>query len=960
MEELERKIICNNIDKLITNTICNPVLLAKFQALGILSSDEVEELNTHRNDPSNQAYKFYGIIQGRKNAFVSLQQVLRETNQTGALEILENEYRTLKRKCSALDDICSITYDVKTVLGKGSYGTVVYKGKLGQRDVAVKLVHSDILDGEQAIHEVDILKTCDEHENIVRYFGSKEGPPNSNSILIILELCDMSLKEWVKTKSIQISPLNILKQVTVGLEWLHGNDIVHRDIKPENILLNGRLPKVKISDFGLSRRIVDGRSCVSISTLGGTQGWVAPEILAQLQTIEEDPQKCKFTKASDVFALGCLYYFVITDGKHPFGDRFRSQVNILDGTLLIDNDHVLHCCSQNVLFIKLMLSKNPISRPTCSVILSFPIFWEVDRCIKFIEGLMAQSNDITKKLMNWDRDAVCRLDHKNEILALRSLLVDEVEVGLGCVIPFLYLNFHSLKEAETAVNGGFVKGTEENDQVATKFQNSNDFEIKPEAGEVQPNIKERKSKTRTGDSTEKNNKPSEKSYSNAIPHSFTKQMKSNARNSDQDQLPAEIKFYSLKTSRTNRHYGAISSAKNYKLILLLFLVEFLVLENGLDYHIIKIERAITFLNKAESNDGIQLLYQIVMTEDLETIKGVFQNIRKTVDITEVWDENLKSLLHVAVEHRGHPIVRLLVHQLGFSDVLSSPSMSDLIHVCLSGSEFIQLPIFKDKLKNIGLLDDMQLEVISMLIHNKANVNAQDDDGQSPLHYLFNQKPVPTHFPQIIKLLIDNEADPELVDKSGRTFLHCAAYNLFPSFYLYLVREQLSIGRTEIFSSVDSHGSTILHFAVNFLEPFPETLRIFKEHGIDFNVVDENGNSVVFCAIRGGRSGTFLDSLFTSGADLKILNNIGDTSLHCAVFSGNLPAFKLLTSLGHDINMKNSEWDTQLHEALQRPNDSVFEVVGELVNNKAHRRVQSKLEIISFDLKKILIQMEKLT
>lgn len=37
------------------------------------------------------------------------------------------------------------------------------------------------------------------------------------------------------------------------------------------------------------------------------------------------------TAAVDVFSAGCVFYFVMSKGQHPFGDTLRRQVNILAG-----------------------------------------------------------------------------------------------------------------------------------------------------------------------------------------------------------------------------------------------------------------------------------------------------------------------------------------------------------------------------------------------------------------------------------------------------------------------------------------------------------------------------------------------------------------------------------------------------------------------------------------------------
>lgn len=67
-------------------------------------------------------------------------------------------------------------------------------------------------------------------------------------------------------------------EIILGLEHMHEHRIVFRDLKPANILLdmNGH---VQISDLGLAKKFSDRKP--STSSLGGTPGYWAPEVLAR-------------------------------------------------------------------------------------------------------------------------------------------------------------------------------------------------------------------------------------------------------------------------------------------------------------------------------------------------------------------------------------------------------------------------------------------------------------------------------------------------------------------------------------------------------------------------------------------------------------------------------------------------------------------------------------------------------
>lgn len=217
-----------------------------------------------------------------------------------------------------------------------------------------------------ASREVDILQESDDHPNVIRYYYQES---LNNFLYIALELCPASLADVIERPDLHreisnsFDPKRALNQITAGLRHLHALKIIHRDIKPQNILISSAKKgvgsaaghRMLISDFGLCKKLdIDQTSFLPTAygaLAAGTVGWRAPEILrgevklddSAMDDVSQSSRSSvgtakngvvpngitRLTKSVDIFALGCLFFYVLTNGGHPYGDRYEREVNIL-------------------------------------------------------------------------------------------------------------------------------------------------------------------------------------------------------------------------------------------------------------------------------------------------------------------------------------------------------------------------------------------------------------------------------------------------------------------------------------------------------------------------------------------------------------------------------------------------------------------------------------------------------
>uniref|UniRef100_A0A8C7PW41 non-specific serine/threonine protein kinase n=1 Tax=Oncorhynchus mykiss TaxID=8022 RepID=A0A8C7PW41_ONCMY len=310
-----------------------------------------------------------------------------------------------------------IMFRPKNVLGHGAEGTIVYKGQFDNRAVAVKRILPECF--SFADREVDLLRESDEHPNVIRYFCTER---DRQFQYIAIELCTASLQEYVERQDFDrhgLEPVMLLQQTMSGLAHLHSLNIVHRDLKPHNILVSmpnahGRA-RAMISDFGLCKKLAVGRHSFSRrSGVPGTEGWIAPEVLSE--DCKDNP-----TCTVDIFSAGCVFYYVVSWGCHPFGKSLQRQANILLGAYSLDQlQPHKHEDIVATDLIEQMLNMEPQRRPSAESVLKHPFFWSLEKQLQFFQDLSDRiekeplDGPIVRQLERGGR-AVVKLDWREHI-----------------------------------------------------------------------------------------------------------------------------------------------------------------------------------------------------------------------------------------------------------------------------------------------------------------------------------------------------------------------------------------------------------------------------------------------------------------------------------------------------------------------------------------------------------------